>query len=62
MSQTEEFRRQPPVSLAPRALNLPVPDETKLANGLRVVIVEDRRLPLVSYRLAFRSGSAQDPV
>ena len=32
-----------------------------LSNGLTIVVVEDRRLPLVSYRLAFRVGGAFDP-
>jgi zinc protease len=44
-----------------RPLNLPEPAETQLANGLRVVFVEQRRLPLVSFRLAFRSGDSSDP-
>ena len=57
----EDFRRQPPVPLASKPLNLPKPYETKLANGLQVIIVEDKRLPLVSYRLAFKTGSANDP-
>src|SRR3954465_1671530 len=61
MTQPEDFRRQPPASLPPRALNLPAPTETMLANGLRVVIVEQTRLPLVSFRLAFRTGDAFDP-
>src|SRR6185369_2246416 len=45
----------------PRPLNIPEPVETTLENVLRLVIVEDRRLPLVSFRLAFRSGDANDP-
>lgn len=61
MTQTEAFRRQMPPPLGLRPLNLPEPFETTLANGLEVVIVEDRRLPLVSFRLAFRSGDANDP-
>ncbi len=61
MTQTEVFRRQMPPPLGLRPLNLPEPFETTLANGLQVVIVEDRRLPLVSFRLAFRSGDANDP-
>lgn len=61
MLTTEEFRRQAPAPLATRSLNVPVPDETELANKLRLVVVEDHRLPLVSYRLALRVGSAQDP-
>src|SRR5215212_216198 len=60
-TQPEDFRRQPPAPLPPRALNLPTPTETTLGNGLRVVVVEQERLPLVSFRLAFRTGDAFDP-
>ena len=59
--QTEPFRRQMPQPLAPRPLNLPEPSETRLANGLAVVLIEDKRLPLINFRLAFRSGDANDP-
>jgi predicted Zn-dependent peptidase len=38
-----------------------MPFKTELSNGLRVVLVEDSRLPLVSYRLAFGSGDRDDP-
>src|SRR5919112_1694250 len=62
MTDTEEFRRQLPAPLPVRPLNLPEPAETQLANGLRVVVVEQRRLPLVSFRLAFRSGDSSDPL
>ncbi|HVS21234.1 MAG TPA: insulinase family protein, partial [Pyrinomonadaceae bacterium] len=61
MIQTEDFRRQMPAPLAPRPLNIPEPSEARLANGLRLVIVEDRRLPLVNFRLTVRSGDANDP-
>src|ERR1044072_6821877 len=61
MNQTEDFRRQPPAPLPSKALNIPTPFRTKLSNGLQLVIVESKRLPLVSYRLAFRTGSASDP-
>jgi zinc protease len=61
MSQTEDYRRQPPAPLPPRALNLPTPVEATLENGLRVVVVEQKRLPLVSFRLALRAGDAFDP-
>lgn len=60
-NRTEEFRQQPPPPLAPRPLNIPILDEAVLSNGLRVVIVESNRLPLVSYRLALRTGDAHDP-
>ena len=61
MTETEAFRRQMPPPLAPRPLNLPEHIETTLTNGLGLVVVEDKRLPLISFRLAFRSGDANDP-
>jgi zinc protease len=61
MTDTEEFRRQPPAPLPVRPLNLPEPADATLANGLRVVVVEQHRLPLVGFRLAFRSGDSSDP-
>ncbi|HEX5875004.1 MAG TPA: pitrilysin family protein [Pyrinomonadaceae bacterium] len=61
MSQPEPFRSQPPPPLQPRPITIPTPRETVLSNGLTLVVVEDKRLPLVSYRLAFRVGGAFDP-
>jgi zinc protease len=62
MSQQQEtFRNQPPAPLQPRPIAIPAPRETVLSNGLTLVVVEDRRLPLVSYRLAFPVGGAFDP-
>lgn len=60
-TQTEDFRKQAPAPLTSKPLNIPKPYETVLPNGLRVVILEEKRLPLVSYRLAFRTGSAHNP-
>jgi len=59
--QTEIFRREMPRPLQPRPLNLPQAVETTLTNGLTLVLIDDRRLPLVNLRLAFRSGDANDP-
>ena len=61
MSQTEIFRSQAPAPLPPRPISIPTPRETTLPNGLTLVVVEDSRLPLVSYRLAFPVGGAFDP-
>ena len=61
MSQAEIFRSQAPAPLPSRPIVIPAPRETVLANGLTIVVVEDHRLPLVNYRLAFRVGSAFDP-
>ena len=60
-NQTEDFRKNAPAPLVSKPLNIPKPFETVLPNGLRIVILEDKRLPLVSYRLAFRTGSASNP-
>lgn len=57
----EDFRKQAPTALPPRPINLPKPVESTLPNGMKLVIVADKRLPLVSYRLAFPGGTAADP-
>jgi zinc protease len=61
MTSIETFRREMPTPLRLQPLSLPRPTSSKLSNGLEVVTVEDKRLPLVSFRLAFRSGDANDP-
>ena len=61
MSQTDIFRKVAPAPLPPRPISIPTPRETTLRNGLSLVVVEDSRLPLVSYRLAFPVGGAFDP-
>jgi zinc protease len=61
MSTQESFLKQPPPPLPSRPIKLPATSETTLPNGLVAVVVEDARLPLVSYRLALRNGDAHDP-
>ena len=50
-----------PEPLAPIPFSIPQPFQKTLENGLRLVIFESDRLPLVSFRLAFLSGDAGDP-
>ncbi|HVE59135.1 MAG TPA: pitrilysin family protein [Pyrinomonadaceae bacterium] len=57
----EDFRKSAPAPLAPVAFNIPQPFETTLANGLKLVIFEDKKLPLVSFRLIFRAGDIHEP-
>src|SRR2546423_3786098 len=59
--QAETFRRQMPPPLVSRPLNLPDAFSATLSNGLGLALIEDKRLPLISFRLAFRSGDANDP-
>ena len=61
MTPEQNFLQQPPPPLPPRAIKLPHAFETTVANGLTVVVIKDTRLPLVSFRLALRTGDAHDP-
>ena len=58
---TESKFKTAPQPLAPVAFNIPQPFKTALANGLRLVVFSDSRLPLVSFRLAFLTGDIHDP-
>src|SRR6267378_6141477 len=61
MTENQNLLTTPPEPLPTRPIKLPTGYETTFANGLGVVIVEDQRLPLVSYRLALRTGDAHNP-
>lgn len=54
-------RSVPPAPLPPISFDIPAPFKTQLSNGMRVVVFEDDRVPLVSFRLAFFSGDINDP-
>ncbi|PKP93097.1 MAG: peptidase M16 [Alphaproteobacteria bacterium HGW-Alphaproteobacteria-16] len=41
--------------------NIPRPTETKLANGMRVIVVEKRDLPIVTATIVAPAGGASDP-
>src|SRR5437763_6444532 len=56
-----DFRKSQPEPLSPIEFSIPGTFETKLKNGLRIVVVQDGRLPLVSFRLAFNWGDINDP-
>src|SRR5258705_1176131 len=61
MSAQPDFLKQQPPPLPARPIKLPTAYETILPNGLAVIVVEDSRLPLISYRLAFRRGPVHAP-
>jgi zinc protease len=50
-----------PVAREQRPYKLPPVTETKLPNGLTVMLVEDGRFPLVTTRLVFFAGNKRDP-
>jgi len=51
----------PPPPSAPRSVAVPKPVERTLKNGLRVIVVEDRDMPLVSAQLLVKNGGEVDP-
>ncbi len=53
-------RNRPPEPLEPVPFGVPTAFRTTMANGLRVVIVDDERIPLSSYRLVFLTGDANE--
>jgi zinc protease len=55
-----DIRKTVPPSLAPISFDIAQPHRATLANGLRVVLFEEERLPLISYRLAFYTGDIND--
>ena len=60
-TMNEDFRKTAPAALAPKSFEIAKPFETTLPNGLKVIVFEDKRLPLVSYRLGFKTGTIYDP-
>ncbi|HYJ92619.1 MAG TPA: pitrilysin family protein [Pyrinomonadaceae bacterium] len=58
---TPDFRKTIPQSLPPVQFNVPGFHKTALDNGLKIVVIPDNRLPLISYRLAFNWGDINDP-
>lgn len=52
---------KPPAPLDPVPFNIADPIRYTLENGMRVFVVPSERVPLVSIRLAFLRGDAQDP-
>ncbi len=58
----EAWRAHSPKASALPALNLPVPETFKLANGLTVMTIERHNLPVLSARLVVLSGTESNPI
>ncbi|MFB3923528.1 MAG: M16 family metallopeptidase [Terriglobia bacterium] len=54
-------REFPPEAPPPKPLILPTPLVHQFANGLKVVVIERRSLPLLTLRLVVKSGGESDP-
>lgn len=51
----------PPVPGPPKSASIPKPVEKTLPNGLRVILVQTKNVPLVTARLLVKSGGEADP-
>ena len=56
-----QIQTTPPPPAAPRQPVLPKPVERTLKNGLRVIVVQKRNVPLVEARLLIKTGGEEDP-
>jgi predicted Zn-dependent peptidase len=57
----EPWRKTPPPAIPARPLTLPNLREVKLDNGLTVVLIEDRRVPMVTINLGIPVGDTSNP-
>ena len=60
MAAGQPAKQQPPAPGPAPSFSFPKYETRKLANGLTVFVVEDRRQPVVAYRLAVNAGSTMD--
>lgn len=51
----------PPPPAAPRSVSIPKPVERTMKNGLRVIVIEDRDMPLVTAQMTVKNGGEIDP-
>ncbi len=61
VAASAEARVQPPAPGKPVTPTLPVPAERRLANGMRLVVIERHALPIVTAYLVAAEGSSTDP-
>ena len=57
----QAWRKNKPAPAAASAFHLPVPAEFTLPNGLKVLLVEEHALPVLSVSLVSRAGNADNP-
>ncbi|MEA3246267.1 MAG: pitrilysin family protein, partial [Gemmatimonadota bacterium] len=60
-ARAQQFPASPPPALPVKAAQFPPFQEATLANGMRMIVVSNHRLPIASISLAFNAGSRYDP-
>jgi zinc protease len=58
---SQDWRKNKPAPGPAPVLHLPAPQEFTLANGLKVLLVENHALPVLSAEIVTRAGSENDP-
>jgi zinc protease len=61
VTSTEAWRKTPPKAPPPADFKLPNVVAYKLPNGLQVQLLEDHRVPFVTFNLGIRAGSVLEP-
>jgi len=57
----QDFPTRPPAPMPMKAAQFPPFQEATLPNGLRLLVVENHKLPVISVQLAFAAGGTYDP-
>ncbi len=60
-SSVQAQQETPPAPAAPRSVTIPKPVERTLPNGLRIIVIEDNNVPLVSAQVVVKNGGEVDP-
>ena len=60
--KAEEWRKSKPEPGPAPTIHLPAPQEFSLDNGLKVLVVEDHTLPVLTAELVSRAGSSHNPI
>ena len=61
MKPPQDWRKDKPAPGPAPVIHLPAPQEFTLANGLKVLLVENHALPVLSAEIVSRAGSENDP-
>ena len=59
--KSQEWRETAPAAGAPVQVHLPVPTQFSLPNGMKVMVVEDHTLPILSAAMVTRAGAEATP-
>ena len=57
----QNFPTKPPAPMPVKAAQFPPFQEAVLPNGMRLLVVENHKLPVISVQLAFAAGGTYDP-